>query len=630
MGIIIDSIRNQLTNFLAIILGSICLFVSMFFDDIWYVIAVPIVICGVPIIVGAVKGVVFERDITADVLVSIAIVASVLISEYEAAAEIAIIMQIGAFLEEATVDHANSCIRSLNGLRPSVARVIEDGKERTVPAGSLQDGQVIRILPGEIIPSDGVIVSGDSSLDTSIITGEPVPKDVSAGDRVTSGMMNMYGAIDIEIHMEEGGNTFDRMMKLIEDADAGRSKIVRTADRWAVYIVVIALTVSVFTYMFTRDIQRSVTVLVVFCPCALILATPTAIMAASANLSRHGILVKDGGALERLSKVDTILVDKTGTLTTGRMECLSFVSFSDEIDTDEMSRCICSLEGRSEHPIGKAIAAARDDRMDVGSFEYIPGKGVSGTVGGRRYYAGNRSFIGSVCPDGHDDVIARSLELEEAGFSLVFIGCDGRTIGYAVLSDTIREDSHYMIRHMRMLRLKSIMITGDSRSSAIRINDTVGLDDLVWECLPSDKLRIVSNIDRDGRACMVGDGINDAPSLKRASVGISVCNMRNDIAMESSDIVLLNDDLRKLPGLVTMSRRTLRTIKAGILFSIALNTLAMVMAVMGMLGPVEGAIVHNVGSVIVIVSAVMLLRFDPWRPGRHASAKRDRQCVLSV
>ena len=617
-----EAIRGQKKDLILILAGTVCLFVSMLFDGLEAAIAVPIVICGVPIVLGAIKGVFFERDITADLLVSIAMVASIVIGEYHAAAEIAIIMQIGSFLEEATVNHANNCIRSLNGLRPSTARLMVDGEERTVQIEELETGQVIRILPGEAVPSDGIIISGYSSLDTSILTGEPIPRDVTVGDAVSSGTVNMYGTIDVEVRKSENGSTVDRMVRLIEDADAGRSKIVRTADRWAAYIVIIALSVSILTYLFTQDIYRTVTVLVVFCPCALILATPTAIMAAAANLSRHGILVKDGGALERLSKVDTVLIDKTGTLTEGRMECLSLVCLSDDMTVREMTRGVCSLENLSEHPIGKAIAAADEERCEVEDFEYVPGRGVSGKVEGRTFYTGNASFIESACPNCFGDVHKAVDELEQAGFSVVYIGCDGKSIGYAVISDRVREESHYTIRHLRMLRLRSIMITGDTKASAQRMSKTVGVDDVVWECLPSDKLRIVSNIDDEGGVCMVGDGVNDAPSLKRASVGVSIYNSGNDIAMESSDIVLMNDDLTRLPGLVSMSRRTMRTIISGIVFSLVVNTLATVLAVMGLLGPVEGAIVHNVGSVFVITMAAMLLRFDPWKHGRHKVRKK--------
>ena len=622
MGIISDTIREQRRELILILTGTVCLFVSMLFEGLEAAIAVPIVFCGVPIIFGAIEGVLFEKDITADFLVSIAMVASIIIGEYHAAAEIAIIMQIGSFLEEATVNHANNCIRSLNGLRPSVARLMVDGEEKTVQIEELETGQTIRILPGETVPSDGIIISGYSSLDTSFLTGEPVPMDVTVGDAVSSGTINMFGVIDIEVRKNENGSTVDRMLKLIEDADAGRSKIVRTADRWAVYIVIIALAVSIITYIITKDIYRTVTVLVVFCPCALILATPTAIMAAAANLSRHGILVKDGGALERLSKVDTVLLDKTGTLTEGRMECLSFACLSDDMTAAEMKRCVCSLENLSEHPIGKAIAAAAEDHAEVEGFEYVPGRGVSGNVGGKDFHAGNASYLESVCSEGFAEVRTAATELEETGFSVVYIGCDGKSIGYAVVSDRLREESHYTVRHLRMLRLRSIMITGDTKASAQRMGKAAGVDDVIWECLPSDKLRIVEIIDDKGSACMIGDGVNDAPSLKRASVGISVYSPNNDIASESSDIVLINDDLTRLPGLVSMSRKMMRTINLGIAFSLILNTLAMALAVAGLLGPVEGAIVHNVGSVAVISLAAMLLRFDPWKPGRHKDRKK--------
>lgn len=617
MNIIKEAILQQKVEFASILLGAACILLSFLDRALEWAIAVPIVICGIPIVWGAIVGVVKEHDITADVLVSIAIVASIFIGEYDAAAEVAVIMQIGAFLEEATVNHANNCIRHLNGMNPTEARIVRDGVEEKVPIDRVDIGDTVRVLPGESVPTDGSVLHGNSSIDTSIITGESTPVDVAPGDTVSAGTINMYGAIDVRVDRIGEDSTLARMAKLIEDADAGRSKIVRTADRWAVYIVVIALSVAIATYLVTRDIYRSVTVLVVFCPCALILATPTAIMAAAGNLSKHGILVRDGGSLERLSGVDTVLFDKTGTLTTGKVVCAGIVSCTPSVPAGELASAVATVESLSEHPLGKAMARFSDHADGPEDFTYTPGRGVCGKVGGSTYFAGNRAFISENCPEDFGTVNREAEKMEKEGYTVVHIGKDGRTVGYAMLSDTLRPTSKYAVRHLRMLHIKSIMLTGDSRFAAEHVSNSLGTDDVVWECLPSDKLKIVSDIDRDGKSCMVGDGVNDAPSLKRASVGISVCNAGNDIAMESSDIVFMDNDLSKLPGLINMSKRTLLTIRAGIAFSLTVNTVAMALAVLGLIGPVAGALVHNIGSVIVIIAAAMLLRYDPWRPGRH-------------
>ena len=345
MSAFTDIIKEQKWDLALIVVGIAGLALSFVSETFEAAVWIPVLVCGTPIIFGAIVGMVEEFDITADVLVSIAIVASYLIGQPEAAAEIAIIMQIGSFLEEATVSRANSGIRALIEMKPTTARIVTDDGERTVDVDDVRVGHTVRVMPGETIPVDGTVVSGNTSVDASIVTGESVPIDVTVGDTVSGGSVNMYGSVDIRVDRTGDDSTIARMAKLLENADAGRSKIVKTADRWARYIVVIAMAVSILTYVFTKDIYRSVTVLVVFCPCALILATPTAILAASGNLSRKGILVKDGAAMENIASVDTVLMDKTGTLTTGDVRCVGFVSTSD-VDSGRIARMVASVERR--------------------------------------------------------------------------------------------------------------------------------------------------------------------------------------------------------------------------------------------------------------------------------------------
>ena len=614
VSLVKDAIMDQKIPFICIVVGTAALALSFLAEWAWPAVFVPIVICGVPIVWGAIVGVVKEHDITADVLVSVAIVASVLIEEYDAAAEIAIIMQIGGFLEEATVNHANKSIMRLVGMKPTTARIVSGGDERIVPVEEVSLGDVVRILPGEMVPVDGIVASGSSSVNNSILTGESVPHDISVGDRVSSGTVNMYGSVDVSVDRIGEDSTIARMARIIENADAGKSKVVRTADRWAVYIVVIAFAVAILSYVAFRDIYRSVTVLVVFCPCALILATPTAIMAATGNMSKRGILVKDGGAVERMASVDTVLMDKTGTLTTGNIECCGFTGTSEDVSPEELESLVSAVESRSEHPLGRAISAAHEGGLlDVTEFEYLPGRGVSGTVAGRRVVAGNESLMRDLCPDNLDDTLRLASKAREDGYTVILAGVDGSVCGFAVLSDTLKGCSYDAVADLRGLGLRTVMLTGDTRQVAEKMADALDMDEVVWECLPEDKLGTIESFEKEGgRTCMVGDGINDAPSLKRADVGIAMGGIGNEMATESSDIVFVDDDVSKLGGVVRLSRRTLLTIKAGIAFSIALNSVAMVMAVFGFMGPIAGALVHNIGSVIVIIMAAMLLRFDCW------------------
>lgn len=615
VSLVKDAIMDQKIEFSCIVIGIVALAASFISDWAWPLVFVPIAICGIPIIWGAIVGVVKEHDITADVLVSVAIVASVIIGEYDAAAEIAIIMQIGGFLEEATVNHANASIMRLVGMKPATARVVRNGVETTVPVEEVMLGETVRIVPGEVVPVDGIVTSGATSVNNSILTGESVPRDVGVGDRVSSGTVNMYGSVDIEVDRVGDDTTIARMARIIENADAGKSKVVRTADRWAAYIVIIAFTVAILSYVAFQDIYRSVTVLVVFCPCALILATPTAIMAAAGNMSKRGILVKDGGAVERMASVDTLLMDKTGTLTTGNIVCHGFTSTDPDMDAETLESLVSAVESRSEHPLGRAITAAHQGEPgEVTDFEYIPGRGVSGVAFGRTVTAGNEGLMREMCPDNLDETVATAAKVREDGYTVVLAGVDGRTVGFAVLSDTLKDDSVETVADMRSLGLKTIMLTGDTHQVARKMADTLGMDDVVWECLPEDKLRTVVSLEGSGRTCMVGDGINDAPSLKRADVGIAMGGIGNEMATESADIVFVNDDISKIGGVVRLSRRTLLTIKAGITFSIVLNSVAMVMAVFGLMGPIAGALVHNIGSVIVIIMAALLLRYDCWRP----------------
>lgn len=474
---------------------------------------VAIVLCGVPIVTEAVIGLVTEFDVTADVLVSLALVASVAIGETFAAGEVALIMQLGGLLEELTVARARAGIERLVNLTPRTARIVDDAGERVVAAEEVPVGAVVRVLPGETVPVDGTVVAGETSVDQAIMTGESLPQDKAPGDEVSSGTVNQYGSIDVRAERVGEDSSIQRMVRLVQSADASKAKIVGLADRWAVWIVAIALVAAGVTWAVTGQIIRAVTILVVFCPCALVLATPTAIMAAIGNASRHGFLVREDGGVD----------------------------------------------------VTPELAALADAQRSLGA-------------------------------------------------TAVLVAVGGRAAGVVALADTLREDARRTVRAVADCGVEPVLLTGDHAAAAAHVADELGIASFRAECLPEDKLAWIEASEAAGRpVCMVGDGVNDAPALRRAMVGIAMGGVGSDIAVDAADIALVSDDIAELPHLLRLSRRMMTTIKINLTFSMTLNFVAITLAILGVLDPVVGALVHNAGSVLVIVNSALLLG---WRARR--------------
>lgn len=584
---------------------------------------IAVVLCGLPIIIGAVAAVIKEFDIRADVLVSIAIIASVAIGEVFAAGEIAVIMTLGGYLEERTVNKARKGIERLVDLTPEKARVMRDGQEATVDVEDVAVGETVRVLPGEKIPVDGIVLSGDTAVDQSLMTGESLPVDKEKGDAVFCGTMNQFGAVDIQVTKAAEDSSLKRMIRLVESADAGRAPISHLADRWATVIVVLALTAAVVTGLVTGELTRAVTILVVFCPCALVLATPTAIMAGIGNAAKNGILIRSGDALERLASVGRVAFDKTGTITYGK-PCVRAFECEQTWERDALLKWTAAAEARSEHPLGKAVSAyyaegQKEPLPEPSEFAMLPGKGVHAVVEGHEIAAGNRKLF-----DAMGVSVTKGLEksaekyLREGG-TLIYIAVDGKAAGYAVLADTLRNNAPKMVEKLRVQGLKTALITGDHQAAALYMAEQAGIDTVEADCLPEDKINVIKRHQRKGqeRVCMIGDGINDAPALKTADVGLAMGDIGSDIAMDAADAVLVGDDLMKVSYLTALSRKTMQTIRVNIFLSQALNAVAVVLAMTGIMGPVAGALVHNVGSVAVIISSAMLLNFNQKKNGKE-------------
>lgn len=581
------------------------------FDAAW----IAILLCGCPIILEAALKLITEFDIRADVLVSIALIASIAIGEIFAAGEVAFIMQLGSLLEEFTVSKARAGIEKLVHLTPQTARVLRNGMEEIIPAENVQTKEMVRVLPGETIPVDGIILSGQSSVNQAVLTGESLPVDKAIGDEVYSGTVNQFGSLEIQATKVGEDSSIQRMIRLVQSADAGKAKIVRLADRWATWIVITALTAAVLTWLISGELIRAVTILVVFCPCSLVLATPTAIMAAIGNATRHGFLVREGDALERLSSISKITFDKTGTLTCGTPQVVAARSLSSEYSDTDLYALAAAAEQYSEHPLGKAIVEGyknkiNDTLFSAEHFQMIPGEGIIATVKERSVLAGNTKLLSSHHIEISSGVNLEMEELLSHGCTLIYIAINHCFTGYIALSDTVRQESAGVIDGLKKLQVQPVLLTGDNEKAASFIGNQLAIDDIHAHCLPEDKLKWIASYQKQQEnVCMIGDGINDAPALKKADVGIAMGGIGSDIAIDAADIAIIDDKIEQLPHLIALSRRMMLVIKCNLTFSMGLNFVAILLAITGMINPIMGALIHNTGSVLVIINAFLLLHY---------------------
>ncbi len=578
------------------------------FDIAW----VAIILCGIPILVGAFKGVVFEHDIKADLLVSLALIASAATGEFFAAGEVALIMQIGSLLEDYTSGKARESIEKLIKITPQTARVLRDGKPEVIPVEQVQVGDVLCVLAGETVPVDGTILEGETSIDQSVMTGESIPVDKKPGDTVSSGTMNQYSTFTMRADAVSSDSSLQRMVRLAEEAEENKAPIVTAADRWATWLVVIALSCAILTWIFTGEFMRAVTVLVVFCPCAFILATPTAVLAGIGNAAKYGIIVRSGDALERLSKIRRIAFDKTGTLTYGKPQVTAVISVSEGETEDSLLRLAALTEQKSEHPLGKAIWQAYEQKgganESADDFKVVAGQGVSAVVDGRNILAGKEDFMRdqgidlNVCAD------AAKTELDQ-GATVVYVAADGKLLGFISLRDTVREDAKRTLEKLKAVGITPMLLTGDNQHAAGSIATSVGISDVRANLLPEEKMNIIKGYAGGAEPiCMIGDGVNDALALTSADAGIAMGGIGSDIAIESADAVLVSDEIKRLPYLFSLMQKVMKKVQVNIIASLIINLSAVVLSALGVLNPITGALWHNCGSVFVVVNAALLLR----------------------
>lgn len=585
------------------------------FKPVW----ISIFISSFPFLVGAVKNL-MKCKIKNSLLISIAVIASVFVGEYFAAAEIAILMAIGELLEDYTVDRAKKGLNDLISSTPKKAKKLfktdDSYTVEEVPIEEIENGDLIRVMPGEIISVDGIIKEGFASIDQSILTGESLPVDKTVGDEVFCGSMNCFGSIDI-IAKDVENSSLQKFIDLVERAEKEQTPMQTVIDRLAVKLVPTALLIAIATFVIMvlskfdlyTSINRAVTVLVVFCPCALFLSTPTAVMASIGQASKHGVIIKTFNALEKLAKVNKIAFDKTGTLTYGKLNVNDIENFSEFSDEKIMS-LISSLESKSEHPIAKSVTEYLDEKNikkeNVENFKMKIARGVEREILGNKYFCGNEKYFRENNINIKDNVKEKIEKYSSEAKNIILFGDEKEVLSIVTLSDTLRENAKEMVENLKNFEIEPLLLTGDNLSTAKYFSEKVGIIEVKAELSPEEKFENIKNLKENNVVCMIGDGINDAPALKLSDVSVAMGKTGSDISIESANIVLMGHDVSKIVYLKKLANATVKTIKFNIIISLLINFVAVILSVLGVLNPLIGAIVHNLGSILVILNASLL------------------------
>ena len=580
------------------------------FDPAW----ITIVISGIPLLYLAIWRIIHNpgiSKISSALLICISMFAAIAIGDLFAAGEVVFIMAIGALLEEATTNRAKKGLKKLISLAPTKGRRLKDGKEEMIPAEEIRQGDILRILPGETIPVDGTIISGETSVDQSIMTGESLPVDKGVGEEVFCGTINRFGSIDISATKVEENSSLQKLIRMVQDAENKQAPMQRIADRVASWLVPVALLIAILAYVFSGNIVTAVTVLVVFCPCALVLATPTAIMAAIGQATKHGVIIKSGEALEKMGKVDTIAFDKTGTLTYGRLDVSDMISFDESISETDLLSLAASAEAKSEHPLGKAIVAyAKAKEVPLAestAFRMTTGKGIFAEVDNRNLLCGNEKFLTENGISIDNQVQSALEQLRTQGKASILVAEGQKCIGVIALSDVLRPEAKDMVSRLSDMHTRTVLLTGDHQKTADYFAQQVGISEVRAELLPEEKVQSIEKLQAENhKVCMIGDGVNDAPALKTADVSVAMGSMGSDIAVDAAEVALMSDDISKIPYLKRLSNATVKTIKVSITLSMCINFAAIVLSLMEVLTPTTGALVHNAGSCFVVLIAALL------------------------
>ncbi len=572
------------------------------------------VLSGYPIVRNSIISTLTNKRLNAEVLVTCALIASIWVGEYLAAAIVVLMMNIGELLEDITIAKTGEAVRALMELESDTARVIRNGREVEIDIEDVRLGDMVLVKSGEKIPIDGKVKEGRGEINQAPITGESALITKEPGDEVFGGTLNQLGVIKVEVTRVVTETILSKIVDLVHKAQAAKPPIERVADRFASWFTPVMLALAFLVWLITGEVLRAVTVLVVACPCALVIATPTAVVAGIGNAARRGILIKGGAVLEIIGKLTTFVFDKTGTLTYGTPAVRSVRGF-DGVPENEVLSLAGTAEKYSEHPLADAILKQCTEKeawpFDPDKTEVIVGRGIVAEKDGKEIMVGNERLFAEKGIFLSPEAKTFLGDVSETGSTGVLVGHDGRIVGGIGIADVLKKDVHQSIEDIRKVGIKKVlMLTGDTKKVAQAIAEGAGLDEIVADLLPEEKLEYVKKLKSQGeKVAMVGDGINDAPSLVEADVGIAMGVIGADAAIEAADIALTGDDLTKAAEAIALSRKTVSIIKQSIFISIAINSVALILASTGDIGPVIGAIVHNIGSVVVVGNSSRLIGY---------------------
>jgi Cd2+/Zn2+-exporting ATPase len=568
-------------------------------------------ILGYPIVVTAIKDLRIGR-LSINELVAIAVLAAFSSGDYKTAGVVAFFMLTGEIIETRTAEGARNSIESLIKLTPTKARRIKkDGSEEEVAASELTIGDVIRIRPGDNVAADGVIVSGQGSFNQATITGESLPVDKKSGDEAFAGTQNLTGVLEIKVSRAGEDTTLGRVRELILAAEKTKLPIMKIVDQYMGFYTPLVLVIGALVWAFTHDLTRVIAVFVVSCPCAFILATPTAMVAALSAAARLGILIKNVADIEAAAKINAFVFDKTGTLTTGQL-AVSRLAPIGETKPAELLRCAASAEKYSNHPTAKALAQIAGEAgvplAEPQNFTETAGRGVKAEVGGAKVLVGRAQWLKD---NGVTEDFLKSVDLKETeGWSLIFVASNGKCIGWVGLQDQTRAEAKESLAELKEAGVRRIaMVSGDRQAVATRVAAEIGCEEAKGDCLPQNKVEFVRTMKAKGyRVAVIGDGVNDAPALAAGDIGIAMGAAGSEVAIHSATIALMNNDLRRLPFLVKLSRSTRAVINQNFMFGGVFIVVGLTAASFGYLNPIVAAMLHNVGSLIVIFNSARLVR----------------------